>query len=286
MQPNDFSTSLNYNGRPSRKPRWFKLFIIIAVAVVLVIIAASLTNASQLRVTSITPDLTNIGTITPDITLTFSKDITSDGFNVTSEPSFIHSVNADGNKLVIALEPSLKVNNDYAFTVVKVTAADGSTLENKTYKFTAKDTSFQSLSKDQQQTLLDQQTVKPKSVDFSSSYFGEADLYTNGLTQEQVGDVKQALYNYFTAAKITAPTVTFSNVVPAAPHPDDPLGPDVRSMTIAFNGKSYGAKVASTSIAGARLYLYDATGKLAYDSGDLTPQNTPTCTSGGCERAQ
>lgn len=285
MQPNQYNQQFNYSDRPTRSMRGFKIFAIAMVALILIILGLSLHRASQFHMVSATPDLDHVAAISPDITFNFDRDLKSDPLSLTSTANIAGDVKINGKSLTVAIAQPLTIGTEYSLTFSSISSTDGATLTNQTYTFTAKDIAFQDLSKEQQQTILAQQQKKPAGKDFSSSYFGETELLNSGLTQDQVDDIKQGLYNYLTAAKAKAAAITFSKATPAAPHPDDPLGPDVRSFAVSLDDKAYSAKVSTSDISTARLYLYDASGKLLYDSKDLNPldHSSSNCRAGGCQ---
>ncbi len=287
MQPNTHKPSLNYNGRPTRNNPAIKWTIVSSVVAIVIIVALTVMRANSFHVVNTTPALNKVGILSPDLTLNYNRELSSENVSVTSSPDVVSGTKVDGKNLILTLKNNMTTGTKYTITVVSVSSANGSQLQGKTYSFTAQDIPFNELSKEQQQTILDQQNNKPKTKDFSSSYFGESLLYDNGFTDDHVSDIEQALTNYFASVKITASTVTFSKPIPPQPHPDDPAAPDVYGFTVTFNDKSYSVRVTTSSISTARLYLYDATGtQQIYDSGDITPQDTSTCSSGGCQKAQ
>ena len=106
MQPS-YNQSLNYTGQPKRNFSMIKILIIVIVALIVVIVAATVIHKSQFRVTSTTPNLDNVSLLTPDVTLTFSKDVAPDGLNVTSVPDIIQSVKVNGKKWLLTLSHRL-----------------------------------------------------------------------------------------------------------------------------------------------------------------------------------
>jgi hypothetical protein len=81
--------------------------------------------------------------------------------SIASSPDIIESQTLSGNELSLTLRP-LKLDKTYTVTLHKITATDGSVIENKVLRFAARDIAFNDLPSDQQQALIDKQNKAPK----------------------------------------------------------------------------------------------------------------------------
>ena len=226
MQPNKrFSQSAGYS---QQQRKTFKMLVVfgIGLVIILIIVAAlSVHKNSQFRVVNTSPDINNVGLITPTISFNFNEELNSEGLQVTSKPAIISKTELKDKSLVITLLTPLKLNQQYTITIGSISSVGGSKLTDLIYKFNAKEIDYNKLPADQQATIMQQQVDRPASKD-NYSYIGESLFYDNGFTQDQVSNLKQALFMYFTASKLDVSTVTVNTVTPAVPHPDDPLAPD------------------------------------------------------------
>lgn len=274
MEPNyDNNAPSGYtNDQVRNRKKILTIAVILIVVLFVVFIGSMASRSSQFRLDHTTPNLNNIATITPRITFTFTQPLSSQGLKVTSDQDFISSYKVNGKDLELTINSPVNERQTYIITLVSVSSTSGQHISNKSYTFIAKDINFENLSKDQQQAILQKQTARTPSKD-NYTYVGITALTDNGLTQDQVGDLKQALFQYFQSTKKNVQDVTFSNVTPPIPHPNDPLAPDVTTFTVSFANETYNAKLATTNISTARLYLYDTkTSSLVYDSKDINIQ--------------
>jgi len=101
-------------------------------------------------------------------------------------------------------------------------------------------------------------------------------LLQNGLTVEQLEDLKFALYNYYKNFDYKVTTITFGSV--STVHDKDSAdASDIMSLTIGFNDKiTYGAKLNFSSLRQIQLTLVDkTTGQPIYNSGPTHIQQAP-----------
>ena len=265
MQPQDpYSRQ-----RRGRKILAFGAILIVVVGVILLSLSAH--DSNSFRLVSTSPDMDNVGTVTPYITFTFNQPLTKDGLSITSKTNAIKSVRVNDKQLIVTLPSSLQLGSSYNIDIGSISSTDGSTITNQTFSFTTKPIPFDSLPKDQQEFILQEQVDRPASKD-NYAYYGESSLVDNGATSDQVTALRQALYSYFTAAKINVTDVTYSNIIPKPANPDDPASSSSWNFSLKFGGKTYSGVASNIDLYTVRLYLYDTSGSLVYDSKNVKLQ--------------
>lgn len=277
MQPNNntyySSTGSGYTEDQHRNIRQIRLLVAGLVALVLILAGYKFYSSLQFHVVSTDPSLQNFASVATYVDFNFNQPLSSDGVSVSSSPSITTSHSVHGKTLKIGLTPPLVVGNSYTITI-SVSSTKDKRLVNKPFTFTAQDVDFNSLSKAQQQAILATQTPKKQNSPDNFTYIGANTLLTNGLSEDQLSDLQLALFHYIQQSKQRVSDITFDNITPPAPHPDNPLAPDITKFTVQFDkGPTYNAQVAATDLSTAQISLFDAkTGTQIYKSGQINVQ--------------
>lgn len=120
------------------------------------------------RITGTTPNSNNISFLVPYVDVEFSEELTkNDTLTVSSDENIVKSFEVSGSKIRVFLDNDVMFPEDrYTIDLFSVTSKDGSVIEKGTVAFTAKDGTFNELTAEQQEYILDQQQSK-KQVVFS-----------------------------------------------------------------------------------------------------------------------
>jgi methionine-rich copper-binding protein CopC len=137
MQPDNspYLQPTDSPGRPSRR----KVLVALGIAGVLVLVVVLVTSfisGNKFRVTSTTPDITQVSTTAPDITFTFNRPLTKEGLNVFSAPSnIIASTELKDKQLIVNLLPPLLTTSRYTLSLT-VFSTDGASINKQLFSFT------------------------------------------------------------------------------------------------------------------------------------------------------
>ncbi|HKR82335.1 MAG TPA: Ig-like domain-containing protein [Candidatus Saccharimonadales bacterium] len=133
----------------------------VAIAIILVAVVGWLSYVAYLgamfRLVSTSPATSNFSVSSPAFKVTFSQDISEHGIAVVSDPMVIRNTTVSGKTLTINLITPLDKTKTYTITINNVTSKSGKTITNKKFTFQPKEIDFNSLPKDQQQTILNSQ---------------------------------------------------------------------------------------------------------------------------------
>ncbi len=143
----------------------FRLIIITLVILFLGGIFMAARNATTFRVTSINPSSNRVPTATIYVNFEFNKELSEVGLDkvVTSEPLIVRGVELHGKRLRIKLD-TLDDGKNYSIKLRNISATDGKVIDFYDYSFTARYIPFESLSKEEQQAILDDQAGDKKST--------------------------------------------------------------------------------------------------------------------------
>jgi hypothetical protein len=147
--------------QPTSKRLPFKKLLILLVVLLLIIGGYYAYTLSQFRVVSTNPKTSAVSYHAPFLKIKFSRQLSNKDLSIASSPDIIESQTLSGNELSLTLRP-LKLDKTYTVTLHKITATDGSVIENKVLRFAARDIAFNDLPSDQQQALIDKQNKAPK----------------------------------------------------------------------------------------------------------------------------
>jgi hypothetical protein len=268
MNPTYGSNSLEAQIQQRRR---MKQIIAAVIVLVVVYVVYTLFHSLQFHVVSTDPSTGSFAAVAPYMDINFNEPLKKDGISVSASSGIVTSSAVVGKTLRLTLNEPLQAGQQYTITIKSISSTKGSQITNKTFAFTAKDISFQKLSDAQQKATLAKQVKRPASRDNFAYVGDDAMTSEGGLSAEQLLDAKQAIFQYIQANKLTdkVSTIAFTNIVSAAPHPDDPLAPDVMSFTLGLDQTTYKAKLSLSDLFTARLFLYDTSGAQVYDSGDI-----------------
>ena len=125
------------------------IFLAIAVAVLLVVLAflgrhqptpsATNTTNNAFRITTITPDIKHVTTQTTSLTIDFNKSLEAGSATIGSNPSIISGSTVTGNTLTLTF-PAKKLLNSltYTITINGIGSTSGDRLTNQVLTFTPK----------------------------------------------------------------------------------------------------------------------------------------------------
>lgn len=131
-------------------------YIVLAVIPVITLVAWFIYQGTLFRMTSTTPDLSKVSSLSPFIDINFSKQIDPESINITTEDIDVTSFEAN-NKTLRVFIGEIEADSDYTFTIDSISAKSGKALQNIKISFTAKNIPFEKLSKSQQQAILQNQ---------------------------------------------------------------------------------------------------------------------------------
>jgi len=257
------STSSTPNpNSPIRRYAWPVLIIVIAVIGLLIY------RSLQFHIVRTDPSMDSVSTATVQITFSFNEALKKGTTSVTSIPSITGDTAVEGKTLRVQLTGSLNKGGVYTIVLHNVTSVKGHTITAQRFTFTAKDIPFQKLSKEQQKIILEKQANKP----YTRSSFivdGSDMLTTKGLSNTQLEDFKQAIYQYSNSVKQKVNTVSIdaSTIQRSYYDPENP-SPTSFSFTLHINQSAFSAKLIYSDLNAAQLILVDnSTGQQVYDSG-------------------
>lgn len=275
MNPDYNYKNNGYSAAQLQNVKWLKRAAAVVLVFVLIFAATMVYRNLQFHVVNTNPAIDNVAAISPYIAFNFNQTIVASSVSVSSNPDIIQSHAVNQKSLMLNIK-TLQVGKQYTITL-SVASTKNEHIKHKTFHFTAKDITYQNLSRAQQQAIMQEQTKRPPSRNDYAYVNNDTMTNEGGLTQEQLADLEQGLFQYFQAQKIKVSTVTFSNIMSPAPHPDQPLAPNVTTFDLSFAGKNYSAKLATPDLSTARLYLYSqGSSKLLDDSKNI---NTGTSNS-------
>lgn len=137
-----------------RNPVWLAAAVGAALFILLVVYAVYLTLT--FRIVGTSPKLSNVATASPYITVSFNKNLSSNGLSVSGTEGLVTSTSVKGKNLQINLN-NMTTGNEYVVHINSVSSTSGKTIKNKDLSFKAKNIDVGNLPKEQQQTLINQQ---------------------------------------------------------------------------------------------------------------------------------
>jgi len=257
--------------------RLIKKIAVIAGLLIVIWIGWAIYYSSTFHVVSLSPSSGNVSTITPYIKINFSKIINKDNLVISSGPSIIKSITVSGKTVTVNVLVPLKANKRYEITIVTVYDKDGKELKNVNFKFTPKYEPYNSLSKDQQETILRQQEQSANNQ--PPTFLGTSSLINNGLTTQQVQDFEQGVTNFAQSQKLnfSSAVVNQSTVTSDTNNGNGIFG---INFTFSINSIDYSANIQYSGLQSVQLNIYNNQGTELYQYGNLnSASNTGSSTS-------
>ena len=261
-----------YNSKRSQLSRLLPHVMIMAVSITGLLVF----QASRFHLVNITPGLKAVTILTSSVSFNYSSKLSETGIRVSSGDKIISSFSVRDKRLVVSLNSiDLNVGEKYTITVGPLIDIRSRKLAEKTYSFKVVGVSLDELSKSQRAAIIKQQD----SVTYTRSsinYFGLDVLTNNGLSANQLEDVKQAFFLYSNSIKhkISQVTVLNDSLMLGPYNSNDPDPVSSSTFSIKIDNIELGAKLVYSGLSSAELYLYDQVGgKQLFDSGLLTLTN-------------
>jgi hypothetical protein len=271
----DNDSSNQYTDYTNRSPiTRLRKPIIIAIIVIIVLVVGLITvrvhQLSQFRITTSNPSLNNVATISPFLKLTFNRQLTNNGFSISSSPSIITGHTISGNQLDLTLNsPSSPLNDNKTYTItLSIAATDGERITNKQITFTPKYVPSQDIPKDQGAAILQHQVETQEAPSKENINFVNEDaLINDGVTTEQIDSMEQAFFLFDKTAKSV--TIDASSVQQAPVNPASTSSIFTMNFTVTIDQTTYQAQLNynEDDLASIELFLTNSQGTQVYDSG-------------------
>lgn len=183
-----------------------RLLVLLIVAAVVFFGGKAIWNYFVFKTIGVSPALSSITTLTPQLTISFTHAPDPSKVKISDTNYAYIDYKVVKNTLVIDLDQPLNKTLNYSITLESIGDRRGNTIQNKTYSFTPKETSYENLPKSQQQALINEQD-KPMPSPETIDYSGMETLVNRGISNPQRQDLEWEFFNYKpTAKKITLAT--------------------------------------------------------------------------------
>lgn len=243
------------------------VFIAVVVLIISVVGYYIIINL-HFRVVSTNPGVNNVATISPFFKINFDRQLSSNGVDISSNPSIIKSYYVSGKVLTINLISPLDSKKQYVITLKKISDLKNEQIKDRQFTFTPSVIQSQDLPKDQAAALLKQQSSRPPSRN-DIVFTGTDSLQKYGVSLTQVDDLKQAVFQLKNSA--SSAVIDTKSVVPVPHDPNSSSRSDSINFLIKIDNTSYRAKIDYMDLVTLRLYLYDSqTNSLVYDSKNVS----------------
>ncbi len=123
-----------------------------------IVIGLLVYNSSVFKLTGSSPRISDIATVSPYISINFSKNLSKDGLVVSSSPNITDLYDVKGKTLQITISRSLNPKTDYSITIHKIYSSNGSVLSNMTFNFRPVAKTFDKLSALEQSQIFESQS--------------------------------------------------------------------------------------------------------------------------------
>ncbi|HSX46307.1 MAG TPA: hypothetical protein VLG27_04905 [Candidatus Saccharimonadia bacterium] len=249
--------------------------ITIAAIVVIAWLVMVVISHNRFRVVSTVPGLNGIGTSSSFLQINFNRELSSNGLSLSSSPAVIDSYKASGKSLIIYLNSPMTIGQTYTIIFNKVSDTKGETMTNRSLAFVPKDLSTQQVVSNQ--GGAGKTKPAPYTLD-SITIGGEERLLNVGVTTDIINSLKQDIFQYATSSNQQIrnfDVVETSDIQHQAPSMT-PDGSEAWQFQVTLNKKTtLTARISSPDASAARLYLYDSSGNLIFDSGtaNIAPTN-------------
>lgn len=137
----------------------------ISLAIILCAVLATVYaawQASRFHIVSTNPPISSVPYIFPYMDINCNKTLVSTGLSVSTSPNILKGYSVNGKTLRLNLI-SMTKDKEYQIFITHLQSVDGKIL-NKTLRFKAKDIPFNSLTKDQQQAIVNAQDPNDPSL--------------------------------------------------------------------------------------------------------------------------
>lgn len=247
--------------------QWLKPLAIICGVLLVLLGAYQIYLASHFRVSGTDPKMNHVAAVSPYIKIKFNRELSSKKISVTSSYSVVKSYHVEGKNLVVDLKSPMTADYKYWIKINYIADQKGDVLRDKTFNFTPKNIPFDELSEDQQQALLAVQRKRPPSAN-DIAFSGIDTLVNGGLTADQAEIIQRDFFNFAPKAKTV--TIDKSSIVETPHNRNSASTFDTTTFTVKVGSQTYSAKIEYSYLGDVRLYLYDNTGALVFDSNNTS----------------
>jgi hypothetical protein len=136
-----------------------KTVVVVSIAIILLVVIIGVRQATGFHMVSTSPKLSAMPDIAPYIDVTFNRPLSAAGLTISSNPSITGAGTVSGDTLQITINKTLSTGENYTITINSIHDAKGQTLKNVALNITPINATFTSLSTNQQQAILKNQTT-------------------------------------------------------------------------------------------------------------------------------
>jgi hypothetical protein len=183
-----------------------RLAVLGAILLGILLIAFTAYNQLVFHIVKTDPGMSAVSQYSPFVRIYFNNDIDAGSLKITDFGGLFESKSVKGKVVELNFARLLTPNKEYAFSIAHVENTRGGVIENKEFRFFAKNIPIAKLSKDQQAAILARQDQIPYSV-YSIDYSGFDALTEQGISAGQLLDIKTALFDYSQQASKEYPTM-------------------------------------------------------------------------------
>lgn len=223
----------------------------------------------KFHVISTNPSIKSVSTLTPSLSIDFSKPLAASGLRVTMSPSGLRSYSVAGKKIIILFDSPLLAGQTYLLRVSAISNTSGGHIEPLTYHITPLNLNFNQLSKSQQAAILKQQVPVQYSQN-TITFSGDDLLQSAGLSANQLNELKRAVFDYSGVIHKQFKAAIISQVALSPHDPESASTSDSGTFNIALDGTTYTARINYWDVSTLQLQLHNNRGDLVYDSGRLS----------------
>jgi hypothetical protein len=221
-------------------------------------------SLKKFHIVNTNPSVHKVATVSPFFKINFNKQLSNDGLSVSTS-QVVSSYVVSNKTLVFNLKTPMSSITTYSITINKIFDTNGNQIANQTFTFKPKVIDFKDLPEDQKQASIQLQAAHPSSKG-NVGFVGIESLLNYGITDSQINDLEQGLFQYKQSAKII--TLDTSSIKPVPHDPSSADVSDVINFNVGIDNTSYRAKLVYFNLTAIHLYLYNPqTGNQIYDSG-------------------
>lgn len=165
-----------------------KNIILLLVLLFTTLIGLFVYRSMTFRLVGVEPNTNHVSVISPFIDISFNKPLKKDSIEPKSNTTTLAGFDIVDKKTIRVFFDDLQLDSNNTITIELVESEGGKQLHNLSFNFTAKDISFENLSKAQQEAILKQQdTPNTKRDDPVLAYvpYGGLNFELNAVVQDE-----------------------------------------------------------------------------------------------------
>lgn len=180
---------------PDVKGKILRAGAVIGSLVLLLIVGNFVYNLLVFRISGTNPSLSSVSTYTSTVQVNFNHTLRKSSVKISDFGGILSGSIVSNKTLSLKIGQSLKVGQTYTIIIDRAEDTGGKVIINKPITFVVKDIPYDELSKEEQQSLIQNQDVYPYSVSYVTYKNFDA-LTSQGVSTGQLQNIKEAVYAY------------------------------------------------------------------------------------------